>query len=145
MTLLERFWEKVEFIPGCECWIWNAAVDTPGYGRLNIGNGHLEGAHRLSWQFHFGPIPVGLWVLHKCDVKCCVRPIHLYLGTNKKNIQDCVMRGQFPPAKIDAQKAKEIREMYMGGGVTQSDLARIYGINQPHISRIVRRECWYYI
>ena len=94
MTFASRFWEKVNKTPN-GCWIWTGATDGRGYGQLWV-NGHLEKAHRLSWVIHYGAIPLGLNILHHCDNKPCVRPDHLYLGTQADNARDALERGQFP-------------------------------------------------
>lgn len=86
----DRFWAKVA--KGDDCWLWTGAVaGYPGndYGAFNKGK-----AHRFSWELHRGPIPAGLFVLHKCDVTRCVRPDHLFLGTQKDNMQDMVAKGR---------------------------------------------------
>lgn len=88
--VVERFWKKVVKSEGC--WLWNGGVydaaDEPTYGSFQGKN-----AHRFSWELHNGTIPPGLFVLHKCDVKPCVRPDHLYLGTRKDNARDFNERG----------------------------------------------------
>jgi hypothetical protein len=64
--LSDRFWAKVEKTDGC--WLWTGCRDKRGYGQINRGahSGHLK-THRVSWEMHYGPIPDGLSVLHKCD------------------------------------------------------------------------------
>lgn len=89
----ERYWEKV--IHGPRCWGWNAALDQDGYGLLTIsgwesptGKPVLARAARVSWEIHNGPIPEGMWVLHKCDNPPCTNPECLYLGTVVENNRD---------------------------------------------------------
>jgi hypothetical protein len=82
-----RFWKHVQKTQGC--WLWAAGLT----GRY----GHFEGdyAHRFAWRIHFGPIPKGRCVCHRCDVPLCVRPDHLFLGTHKDNTQDAIRKGRF--------------------------------------------------
>lgn len=49
-------------------------------------------AHRISWVLNVGAIPAGLNVLHKCDVRCCVNPAHLFIGTQKDNVLDMIAK-----------------------------------------------------
>jgi len=89
----EQFKARIERIPGIDCWIW-AKVSDSGYGYLYI-NYHQYLAHRYAWELYRGPIPEGLWILHKCDIKSCVNPDHLYLGTLIDNTWDAVDRKQY--------------------------------------------------
>lgn len=75
------------------CWLWDRALKGCGYGH-KMYQGKLQGAHRISWQIHRGPIPDGLWVLHKCDVMRCVNPDHLFLGTHQDNVDDKHRKGR---------------------------------------------------
>ena len=69
------------------CKLWPGPVMSTGYGRM-FYNGKRETAHRVIWEMSFGPIPPGLCVCHSCDVKLCIEPEHLFLGTNRENILD---------------------------------------------------------
>jgi len=99
------------------CWIWIAARDGCGYGTLNF---HKKGykAHRFIYEREYGPIDRGMLVLHKCDVPSCVRPDHLFLGTNKDNKTDSVNKRRhahgrrLPNATLDAATVLRIRELY---------------------------------
>lgn len=85
------FWSLVETSP--MCWLWLGSLDGNGYGRIHH-HGRRQGAHRVMWQLVCGDIPVGLFVLHSCDVQKCVRPDHLFLGTQKDNMQDWTRKGK---------------------------------------------------
>lgn len=82
---IERFWSKVR--KTAECWYWVGFRDRQGYGRFYEPK-NATSAHRASWHIHYGEIPRDLCVLHKCDNPSCVRPDHLYVGTNADNVRD---------------------------------------------------------
>ena len=107
-ALYDRFWSKVNKdgpVPAHapelgQCWVWTATFGTHGYGELSV-DGRRETTHRLSWKMAHGEIVGGLHVLHKCDHKSCVRPSHLFLGTQLENMRDVVARGLRKPATGD--------------------------------------------
>jgi hypothetical protein len=122
-------------------------------------NGRQVGAHRLAFEMAFGPIPPGMCVCHKCDVRACVNPDHLFLGTHKDNINDKVLKGRHgapsgdahwlrragsaahPMRKLDWPTIKEIRSRYQRGE-RQVSLAAAFGVRQTTISNIVRGVTW---
>ena len=98
-----RFWAKVEKSDGC--WLWTAKC-TAGkgrwlYGEFRIGKSTVM-AHRASWMINRGEIPRGLKVCHTCDNTQCVRPDHLFLGTQKANIEDAVSKGRMASGERNA-------------------------------------------
>jgi hypothetical protein len=88
---LDFFWERVDKTG--ECWLWTGYTKN-GYGRANFRN-KKQLTHRISWQVHKGEIPKGLFVCHSCDVRSCVNPAHLFLGTHQDNMEDCKSKGRF--------------------------------------------------
>lgn len=106
--IIDRFNSYYEPIPESGCWIWTGSAST--YGKLGITvNGKVKhvGAHRLSWELHYGPIPKGLHVCHKCDIPLCVNPHHLFLGTPLDNIHDMIQKGRsctVPPPPTHGEK-----------------------------------------
>ena len=88
-----RFLEMYEPDPYTGCWNWTESTAPNGYGRMSY-NGTTDYAHRLSWNAHFGVIPDGLHVLHRCDNPTCVNPEHLFLGTHQDNMDDMMRKGR---------------------------------------------------
>jgi hypothetical protein len=91
-TDLERFERKFIPEPNSGCWIWTHALNGQGYGQVTFHKKHMD-AHRLAWNLFKGIIPPGFFVCHKCNLKSCVNPFHLYLGTNSENILDAMKGG----------------------------------------------------
>lgn len=93
-----RFYTLIEIQEETECWDWMGPCDSGGYGAFRY-KGKQEVASRFSWQIHFGKIPEGLWVCHRCDRPVCVSPHHLFLGTPRENAMDSVNKGRHHRAK----------------------------------------------
>jgi hypothetical protein len=94
----ERFWGKVDKQGNDECWMYSGPFYRKGYGMFHAG-GKSFYAHRVAWTLDNSPIPDGLCVCHRCDVRGCVRPDHLFLGTVKDNNIDCYAKGRQPTRK----------------------------------------------
>lgn len=86
----DRFWPYVAKSDGC--WVWTRYCSPTGYGRFAWEGGSI--ASRFSWIVTYGPIPDGLDVLHHCDNPPCVRPDHLFLGTDADNAADKTAKGR---------------------------------------------------
>ena len=76
-----------------DCWLWTGQLDKDGYGMVMI-NYRSWKASRAAWHLLVGPIPEGMLVLHKCDVRACCNPDHLWLGTQSDNIRDMDSKGR---------------------------------------------------
>ena len=77
-----------------KCWLWNGSLAKSGYGGTSR-NGKSWRVHRLMWTLINGDIPNGLYIIHKCDVRHCINPHHLRLGTARDNLYDCISKGRF--------------------------------------------------
>ena len=139
-----RFWTKVRITPGC--WLWQAGKNPLGYGRFGL-NGETPSAHRVAWELHNGTVPVGLWVLHRCDNPSCVNPDHLWLGTHADNMADMAAKGrgrQGHPsgtkayhAKLTSAQAKAIRTL-RANGANQREVARQFGVHRSTVQDITQ-------
>ena len=72
------------------CWIWTGPYQYDYYGKCGA-----RYAHRVSYEIHNGPIPKGMNVCHRCDVPMCVNPKHLFLGDQKRNVNDSMQKGRY--------------------------------------------------
>lgn len=138
-----RLWRKVKI--GDECWEWKASKHRDGYGNFRFG-GRMDLAHRAAWTLERGTIPNELQVLHTCDNRSCVRPSHLWLGTNADNVRDKMKKGRHqqtagaanPNAKLTAKQVAWARK----NGLTQQATADALGVTNALISKIRAGKLW---
>jgi len=146
--------------PDTGCWLWTGHKYRNGYGAIKVF-GRMRLAHRFSYELHKGPIPEGLCILHSCDVRNCVNPEHLRVGTHQENMQEASERGrmrsgdQHPmfgrrhkpgiknrlskPVRVlgkiySSQKEAE-RALGLGGGTV-----RFWILNKPQAAQRITRE-----
>jgi Transcriptional regulator, contains sigma factor-related N-terminal domain len=149
-TLQERFNERYTPEPMSGCWLWTGAVHDSGYGLLDEVGRKIR-AHRFSWTLRRGEVPDGVLVLHKCDVRSCVNPDHLFLGTHADNSRDMVTKGRSQrgekhyDAKLTEGQVVEVRRLYYSGAWTQRELALKFRVSQTLVSWITRRKAWKHV
>lgn len=88
MDILDTHSHLISPEPNSGCWLWTGSLNNEGYGQVNI-NKKTTSAHRVSAN-----APLDKVVMHKCDVRCCVNPDHLVLGTQRDNIWDMHRKGR---------------------------------------------------
>jgi hypothetical protein len=101
-SFAERFWAKVKKTRAC--WNWTAGCFNhprggTSYGCFYLGSRtdgtrKMHPAHRVAYELSVGAVPPGMKVLHKCDNPRCVNPAHLFLGTQRQNVDDMVAKGR---------------------------------------------------
>lgn len=136
-----RFRAKVD--PSVDgCWEWQGWRNRNGYGVMATGpkgGQRKELAHRISWRVNVGPIPDGLRVLHRCDNPPCVRPSHLFLGTQLDNMRDASAKGRVRHhGKLPPETVRAIRA---ASGPIRA-IAADHGVAYSMVSRIRRGEAW---
>lgn len=148
----KRFWKYVTKGAEDACWEWCGSRQPKGYGTFRVEGRTLK-THRVSYELHKGPIPEGLWVLHKCDNPPCVNPAHLWLGTNADNVADKTANGRafrligerHHKAKITDEIVRKIRAEWAAGGKTYPQIGAMFSINSEIVGRVVRRKSWRHV
>jgi len=154
------------------CWIWQGAQTNCGYGKIGHEKNHFS-THRFSYEIFNGKIPIGKIICHSCDNKLCCNPEHLWIGTQKENIQDAKRKGKLPKQfgrkhseetlkklkfrkrpdrrgekhhlrKLKNNDVFEIRKL-LNTGITQKEIGIRYGIHQSVISYIKNGKYWSHI
>ena len=145
----DRFWPKVD--KSGDCWPWTGTRLPKGYGQFGRGRrgAGMAKAHRISWELHYGPIPEGLCVLHHCDNPPCVRPDHLFLGTQSDNLADMTAKGRrvrhgaAGEANVKARLTwDEVRAIRASAGETGNQLAARYGVTRGEIYNVRSMRTW---
>ena len=155
-----RFWQRVKKSP--ECWEWTGCLNGTGYGAFRWKQrGWL--AHRYSYTLHNGPIPAGQFVLHRCDNPKCIRPDHLWLGTQTENMKDCAAKGRntrhyrwttadnpnkgipcpdWLRERVRQAKSRPFRVMGRAGeiitGTNLTHFCRVYDLNQGTMFSVIK-------
>lgn len=143
-TIIERFNAFIIPEPNTGCWLWSGGL-RHGYGAFGLNSKNVS-AHRVSYEINIGPIKKGLFVCHTCDVRSCVNPDHLFLGTHKDNMNDRDKKGRNAyqkgevngNAKLTAAQVIEIRKSTL----SKIELSKLYGVHKDHIHEIRRGNKW---
>ena len=165
LTREERFWSYVD--RSGDCWLWKKTLNQHGYGVFGWpvnGKPRMQLAHRLAWTLTNGAPTQN--VLHRCDNPPCVNPAHLFLGTQRDNMEDAARKGRVakvrtrpprrpiqgvaysrrigelaPNTKLTWPQVAEIRSRYLAGE-DQMALGRAYGVTNGAIWFIVHNKTW---
>lgn len=145
IPMIDRFWRSVDkngpppsHRPDLgQCWLWTGRPHANGRGLIRETPTKKIWVHRYSWVVNRGTIPDGMLVLHHCDVPLCVRPDHLYLGTQADNGRDMSVRERAGLMKVGREMAGQIRDLYDRGNVTHRDIAVQLHVSQTTVWRIL--------
>lgn len=153
--LADRFWARVRGAAD-GCWIFTGSRHAKGYGAVYVAPRKYVRATRFVWELLHGPIPRGLFVCHHCDNPPCVRPDHLFLGTNRDNMHDALAKGRpsvlrglkgerQPAAKLTETIVRDMRAEYRARRATITQLARRYGVHPKTARDAVLGHNWSHI
>lgn len=144
-----KFWERVN--KSNNCWTWKGYCIKKGYGGLTL-NGKRFLAHRFSWFIHNGVIPTGLLVLHHCDNRPCVKPDHLFLGTDKDNVIDCMRKGRKFGGRGERQAKAKLKECNIQTIFEMRlrrermiTIGKHFGVSRSAIVQILQRNTWKHV
>lgn len=147
---VDRFWGKVSKFGG-ECWNWTAATRSTGYGCMKL-DGRLISAHRFSFVLHFGEVPEGLIVCHRCDNRLCVRPDHLFAGTPHANVSDMDGKGRRGVARGESQGNAKLSEadiyqffVLRESGYSNRKIAAMFGVDSSTVNCVFTGRSWRHV
>ena len=134
--------------PNSGCILWCGATNRPegGYGVLNV-EGRTRYVHRLAWETENGAIPANMNVCHRCDVRLCINPAHMFLGAQAENMADMVAKGRQsrgarrPLAKLSADAVRDIRT----ASGTLAEIAERFGVSFQNVARIRAGQTWKHV
>ena len=145
---INRFLDKINIDPDTGCMMWTAYVRNR-YGAFRIGS-KVKQAHRVAWEMKHGTIPEGMNICHRCDTPTCVNPDHMFIGTQKDNMQDCAQKGRMDHrgeknsfAILDEDDIRAIRALR--GKKTQEEIAKMFGTARGNIANIMTGHSWAHV
>lgn len=131
-----------------DCWNWLGSRKSGWHGQWRNAAGQIELTHRAAWRLMRGPIPSGMFVLHRCDNPSCMNPTHLFLGSQSDNCKDMWNKGRARPkqlkgeqhgnSKLTAELVRDIRSSKESG----SEIARRLSLSATTICDIRKRRTW---
>lgn len=131
------------------CWLWTGALYPSGYGQFWLGGRNMT-AHRASYLMFIGPLGPREVVCHRCDVKGCVRPEHLFSGSQADNITDKTAKGRQAKGSshgmtyLDEPRVAMIKALYRKGH-SQASIGRAFGVSRNVVWAIVHGKVWTHV
>ena len=150
MDFTAQFEEKVQLDTVSGCYLWKGGVCGNGYGNVYIGKGICRSAHRVAYEIYISKIPVGMNVLHRCDIPLCVNPAHLFLGTFADNSKDMAEKERAAKgsnngnSKLTEKKVQLIKK-YLHLGQTCESIALKFSVCSATVWHIRQRLTWRHV
>lgn len=161
-TYAESFWSRVAAPNESGCRLWKNKPAPSGYAQFRRDDGKAHFVHRTAWELTNGPIPDGLLVCHRCDVRLCCEPAHLFLGTYAENSRDMVEKARSARGEKHGRRTKPERTARgarnggarlteeqaravlaaKGSGESQESVGARFGVSQTAVSRIWNGRTW---
>ena len=144
---VERFWGNVSKLNEANggCWVWIGRTNKCGYGSFSISNKEHKRAHRYSWELRWGKLSSSrIMVCHKCDIRVCVNPDHLFIGLAEDNNRDCIAKGRNAHGlssgrhKLTLDNVKEI----LTSNLSNVELGKKFSVDHSSIARIRSGKGW---
>lgn len=150
----EKFWNKVDIKSDVECWEWLGSKYRNGYGRFNIGNNKVVTASRVSYYLTYDDFDLNNKNIHKCDNPSCVNPNHLFMGTQKDNMKDMVLKGrggvpgikgsQIGTSKLTEDEVYQIKKR-LANKESKKLIAEDYNVSLTMVCYIADNKWWRHI
>lgn len=144
-----RLARRIEVDPQTGCHEWQGAI-VGTYGSIHVEGGKAK-THRVAWELAHGPIPQGMWVLHRCDNRICCNPDHLFLGDRAANMADMVAKGRQARgerngmAMLTNEQVVEIKALLASGALSRWTIAHRFGVSMGAISDIATGRRWRHV
>lgn len=150
-SLADRFWEKTIPVPECGCLLWTGAISSTGYGGFTVETKLVKSAHSVAYELTYGLYDRDKYqVLHRCDVRLCVNPTHLFLGSQQDNVDDMKRKGRkvtrrnydSPIRDVDRHTAYLIQRLAKETILSHNTIAALFLMDRTKMRHILYGKSW---